>query len=149
MKVHYLDSSAWVKHHIEEPGSTWVARLMQGGAALACSSIGVVEVLAALSRRAGLSHAQLERSSIAVRREREGFQEIDVTSAVLGLAMDLPVLYRLRGADAIHLASAMVYRASLAEDAQMFFVSSDQELLDAAAHARFTTIDPAATRSSR
>lgn len=65
-----------------------------------------------------------------------GFDE-----AVFQTAIELPGRYGLRGADAVHLASAMAIREELSSDS-VSLVSSDGELLQAADLAGFDTIDP-------
>lgn len=116
---------------------------------MVCSSVGVVEVLAALARTPQISQLQLEKASTAVRQEFDAFEIVELTRPVLRRAMDLPMLYRLRGADAVHLASAMAYRDALGAQDELVFVSSDRELLSAASNARFTVVDPAEEQRKR
>jgi predicted nucleic acid-binding protein len=144
LRFHYLDSSAWVKHHVREPGSDWVQRFFSSGASIACSSVGVVEVLSAVSRRTSLGPALRRRIDLAVRNEFARMEEITLTRSVLDRAMDLALIYGLRGADAIHLASAVAYSTYMSEQDDLVFVSSDRDLLAAATQAGFPVVDPTA-----
>jgi len=48
---YYLDSSVWVKRHFEEAGSKWIRALFSRAPALGSSTLGIVEITAALSRK--------------------------------------------------------------------------------------------------
>jgi hypothetical protein len=51
VKVFYLDSSPWVKRYYQERGSDRVQELFAADDGLACSALGVVEVVATLARQ--------------------------------------------------------------------------------------------------
>jgi len=51
MILYYLDASAWIKRYCAEEGTTNVARLFDAGPAIACSALGLVEVLSTLARK--------------------------------------------------------------------------------------------------
>lgn len=144
--VKYLDASAWIARYVEEPGTGWVRRLFAGRSRLACSTLGLIEVLSTLARkqRAGeISPAQFDRLAEAVEEDFTGFVQIDFTPVVLEIARTLPALYALRGADAVHLASAIHLRAELVDDVERIeVVTSDVELAQAARMARFPTPNP-------
>ena len=51
MIFYYLDSSAWVKRYYQESGTTWVQDLFTHNRAMACASLGLIEVMATLARK--------------------------------------------------------------------------------------------------
>ena len=51
MIFYYLDASAWVKRYYQEIGTAWIQDLFSRNCALACASLGLVEVMATLSRK--------------------------------------------------------------------------------------------------
>lgn len=146
MRFHYIEPSAWVKRYIDEPGTQWIGQLFTTGVAAVCSSIGVVEVLSAVVRRVPARSSSRARLMRRIRDDAEAMEVVDFTQMVRDRSMDIPSVYRLRGADAIHLASAMVYRDALDDDDELIVVSADDELLVAANLAGLPTIDPRTAR---
>lgn len=146
MIVHYLDASVWVKQYADEPGSPWVRRLLAGGRTIATATLGFVEVLSAFARkqRAGdLSSAAFEIVRAELELDMNRFIQVALNDDVFEIARVLPATYALRGADTVHLASALALRrAFVGEDDEIVVVSSDRELGDAARLARFRVIDP-------
>lgn len=145
MNVHYVDPSAWVKLYSPEPGSERMTRLFEGDNALACSSLGLIETLSTLARgaRSGrITGRDFARVTRTVDQDFEDFSRIDLTSDVVEIARTLPSVYALRGADTVHLASAMWLRTLLANDDEVVFVTSDEGLATAARMARFRVVDP-------
>jgi predicted nucleic acid-binding protein len=71
------------------------------------------------------------------------FIQIQLTTETMDLAKDLAKNMALRGADAVHLASALVLqrRFAAAED-RLVFVASDRELKEAAQSSGLAVIDP-------
>ncbi len=51
MTFHYLDSSAWVKRYCLETGSVWIGDFFAQAPAVACSALGLIEVLSTLARK--------------------------------------------------------------------------------------------------
>lgn len=146
MKVYYLDASAWVKRYYQEPGTQKVQALFDGGAALACASLGLIEVLATLSRKykaRQISRAQLQRQQIEITADWEQFIQVKLSEEVLEEALRLTLELSLRGADAVHLASASVLKTNLAELDEFSFIASDNELLEAAQQIGMTVVNPA------
>jgi len=62
----------------------------------------------------------------------------------MGTAATLVWKHRLRGADAVHLATALAVREEMAEKTEFYFVSSDVALNRAAQAEGLVVIDPAA-----
>lgn len=146
MIFHYLDASAWVKRYAEEPGTRWVSRFFSRGPTVGTATLGLIELLAAFARkqRAGeMTPAAFSRVCDQVEADFEQFVQVDFGPDVLAVARGLPSRYALRGADAVHLATAMHVRDSLAADEdEVVMVTCDVELGAAARLARFPVIDP-------
>lgn len=110
MALVYFDSSALVKLVVEEPGTELVAQLWDGCDAALSSRLAYPEVRAALAaarRNRDLDqdgHVQAERAWeefwVAIR-------PVELTANVERRAGDLARQRALRGADAVHLASAL------------------------------------------
>jgi len=147
MTAYYLDASAWVKRYCIEAGSSWVRQLFNSGALMCCATLGVVEVAATLARktRAGEIDRTLgETMARRLRRDWSGFYQIEMTSGVLEAALEAAGREALKGADAVHLASALIVADHLRRHAtELVFVASDRELEQAAARAGLPTTDPA------
>lgn len=71
------------------------------------------------------------------------FSAKDVTPSVVLRALDAAGAYGLRGADSLHLASALVLKEQLEPDSREFaLVTSDRELEAAALKAGLVVVDP-------
>jgi hypothetical protein len=106
----YFDASALVQLLVEEPGSERVAALWDGAGARLTSRLGHVEVCAALAAagRAGRLDGSDARTAL---QAWQGFWRamvvVELTQQVADHAAELAAEHALRGADAIHLASAL------------------------------------------
>ena len=78
MILYYLDASAWVKRYYAEAGTPSVEHLFSGEHLLGCSSLGVVEVIAALSRK----HKELIAVGISVTIDCESCMQWHIEKAV-------------------------------------------------------------------
>lgn len=110
MALVYFDSSALVKLVVEEAGSDLVAKLWDGCDAALSSRLAYPEVRAALAV-AGRNH-DLETGDLElVERTWEDIwaatRPVELTHAVERSAGALASRHGLRGADAVHLASAL------------------------------------------
>ena len=106
-----LDTSAAVKLLLPEIGATVVSDLWDGSARVVASTLIRPEIASALSRRrrqGDISAAQHRSLSDAweVIRSEIGF--VQSNGDVVDLAVDLTHRHPLSGADAVHLASALV-----------------------------------------
>lgn len=110
MALVYFDSSAFVKLLVEEAGSGLAAALWDGCDAAAASRLAYPEVRAALAA-AGRNRDLDEDALAEVELSLEGFWEairpVELTAAVERRAGQLARPHALRGADAVHLASAL------------------------------------------
>jgi predicted nucleic acid-binding protein len=142
--IHYLDASAWVKRYAREAGSEWLANLFEGWVTFTCASLGFIEVLAALHRRrkgGDLQEPDFDAALRAFQEDRRRFIEVQLTSEVMEVADEVVRRFGLRGADTVHLASALVVRRRF-EGETVTVVTSDCELNAAAQAAGFIVLDP-------
>jgi predicted nucleic acid-binding protein len=106
----YFDSSAMVKLVVEEPGSDEMAQLWDACDAAAASRLAYPEVRAALAM-AGRNRDLDPTDQAAAERAWEEFwsatRPVELTRNVEQHAGHLAARHALRGADAIHLASAL------------------------------------------
>lgn len=146
MTLYYLDASAWVKRYQQEQGTEWVEQLLRSNAYIACSVLGVVEVCAALGRRVrgGLMERSVLESLITiVQTDWQRFLQIEIQSPIIDQSFAIVENYYLRGADAVHLASALSLVHYCSPSDAIIVVASDGELLRAASEAGLTVINPA------
>ena len=110
MALVYFDSSALVKLVVEEPGSSLVAQLWDGCDAALASRLAYPEVraaLAAAARSHDLGHDDLRDAEQAWQEFWAATRPVELTPAVERHAGELAREHALRGADAVHLASAL------------------------------------------
>lgn len=140
MNSYYLDTSALVKHYVDEIGSDWIHSLIKATPRplLIVSHIVSVEVFSALTRRlreGSLTIADYERTKIAFRRDYlSRYQIVIATVSVVDTACDLLERHALRAYDATHLAVALAANRSLVArgHAALKFLSADDRLNQAA-----------------
>ena len=152
MILYYLDTSGWVKRYYHEAGTTWVTDLFAQAVDRASSTLGLVELTASLARKvkAGeLDPSALQSALDQAERDWADFFRMHLLPEVVGRATRVARDRAVRGADAVHLASAIVLRQKLvAGEDVMFFVTSDRELKAAAEREGFETIDPEAEEAA-
>jgi uncharacterized protein len=106
----YFDASAFVKLLAEEPGSDLAAELWDGCDAAVSSRLAYPEVRAALAA-AAQNHDLATEDLDAAEQAWSGYwaatRPVELTAAVEQRAGRLADLHSLRGADAVHLASAL------------------------------------------
>ncbi len=153
----YLDSSALIKHYQNEPGTEALnARLRKeakGLRSVFTSVLTYAEVHATFARRIREKLLSPEEAA-AVKDEFDAdwvlsISPIELGTGVLALVRDLVTGFPLRGADAIHLASALWVRdmARLGVKVDQYagplvFVSSDKQLAKAAANSHLEVFNP-------
>jgi hypothetical protein len=149
MSIHYVDASAWVKKYLREEGSDWILAFALHRPLVACAELGLVEVLATIVRRhaaTGVSEAKTSVVFESARNDFKHFSQVPWTPEVLALTGPLLLKHHLRGADCIHLASAIWLRTAIQSTTvvagPVTFIASDTELLRAAAAEGFTCLDP-------
>ncbi len=151
MTLFYLDSSAWLKRYFLEPGSDWMTRLFQCGDPLASSVLGYIEVASALARQQvprKLDEEKLARLQQQVDEDWGDLAGLPLTDEVVGRALRLARGYKLRGADAVHLATALGVNDALAGTGNsLVLIASDEDLLAVAQQTGLAVHNPAIAAS--
>ena len=140
----YFDSSALVKLVVEEAGSDLAAAMWDGCDAALSSRLAYPEVCAALAA-AGRNH-DLDQAALATAEQAweeywSSARPVELTMLVERHAGQLARLHALRGADAVHLASALAIG-----DPELIFAVWD-ERLHAGARAADLRVAPAELKS--
>ena len=138
-----LDTSALVKIYISEPGSERTREAVARDEPKAASVLAFAEMHATFARRRReelLLPAELEQIRGSFGDDWEKLTQIPVGEAVLRLVPGLCERHPLRGADAVHLASALLLQQ---EGLEVIFACSDRNLLGAAAAEGLAIFDPA------
>jgi predicted nucleic acid-binding protein len=110
MALIYFDSSALVKLLVQEEGSDLAAELWDGCDAALASRLAYPEVCAALAaacRNHDLGQDDLDAAEHAWEQYWASVRPVELTAAVERHAGQLARTHALRGADAVHLASAL------------------------------------------
>lgn len=127
----YFDTSVLVKCYIAERGSTAALAALERFAVV-CSSVAPVEFAGALRRyRETAEPGAADTVEAHVRRERDEWRLIAVTDQVLDRAETVTSSQPVRALDALHLASALVFRQQWPRDVP--FVTADDRQRRAAA----------------
>jgi uncharacterized protein len=106
----YFDSSAFVKLLVEEGGTELAVQLWDGCDAAVASRLAYPEVraaLAAAARNHDLADGDLGAAERAWDQYWAAVRPVELTAAVEQHAGQLATEHALRGADAVHLASAL------------------------------------------
>ncbi len=141
----FLDTSALVKLYIAEPGSERMRSVVALGEPMAASVLAFAEIHATLARRrreALLRPPELAQLQQAFALDWEELTQVSASLAVLQLVPGLCARHPLRGADAVHLASALLLHQ---EGLRVTFACSDRDLVGAAAAEGLLTFDPVAS----
>lgn len=114
MAIAYFDSSAFVKLVVEEEGSDLAAMLWDGCDTVVSSRLAYPEVRAALAA-AGRAHRLAATGQHQAETAWEAYwaavRPVQLTETITSHAGRLTGLHALRGADAVHLASALAIGA--------------------------------------
>jgi predicted nucleic acid-binding protein len=114
----YVDSSVLLRKILGQAGSLREWADITTGVASALVETECLRTLDRLRVRAGLSDAELARRRHAVFRLVESLEVVEVTAAVLARAAQ-PLPTELGTLDAIHLATALLWREHGADDLVM------------------------------
>lgn len=143
-KTYYLDSSALVKRYFQESGSPTVDQLFSADSLFMTASLTYAELYATVHRlyREGfLSIKNREGLLQSFEKDWKKFGIIDFSPEVRRWIPHLSKKFPLRGADAVHLASAVTL---LERGVHLQFLASDKKLLHAAEDYGFQILDPTA-----
>lgn len=129
----YLDASALVKRYVAEPGTTAVAEVIAQADVVGTSLISRAETSAALAKsvRVGvLSHDAAASALQVFRAEWPTLVRVQATELLLARADMLAWELNLRGYDAVHLASALLWQEGMHETVTL--ATFDRQLWEAA-----------------
>lgn len=132
----FFDTSALVKLLLNEADGAVADRLWATADTVTVSRLAQVEVHAALAaaRRAGrIDEPQRQRAAALFDGDLAQLRIVELTVAVAAAAAELSARYALSGADAVHLASALVFGAG----PSIVFATWDRRLHDAASRCGF------------
>ena len=114
----YLDASALVKRYVAESGSTAVEALIGAARATGTGVVSRAEVAAALAKAARVRLITREAAAKALEAfnaEWEHLVRLQLSESLAARAAALAWEHGLRGYDAVHLATALVWRETLGE----------------------------------
>jgi predicted nucleic acid-binding protein len=134
----YLDTSSLVKLYVEEPGSAEVHQLVEQAELVTTSVVAYAETRAALARRRrerSLTVAGHRRAKAALDADWPHLLTLGVGASISQSAGDLAEKQRLRGFDALHLASCLLVDREFPGE-EVRFSSADRALAAAARRAR-------------
>lgn len=138
------DTSALVKLYIEEAGSAEMAEQARASR-LAASVLAYAEIYSTFARRKREGLLTADEHDELVQRFETDWQTVIVMALRPALAARIPRLvsdHPLRGADAVHLASALALQDA---GLKTTFAASDTRLVEAAAEEGLEVIGPEAT----
>ncbi|MBI1865135.1 MAG: type II toxin-antitoxin system VapC family toxin [Nitrospirae bacterium] len=139
----YFDTSALVKRYVKEKGSIRVDSLLADADSAATSRLTYPEMLSAFHRRwreGAYSEDWLNRIVANFETEWDNFIVIDFQEAFYRSTKDLIRKYSLKGADSVHLSSALWLKRATGEN--LTFAACDKALLDAARTERLEAENP-------
>lgn len=146
MSCYFLESTAFAKLFVQEPGTDALIKLMEAvedNRKLIAAS-APLEVYSAIRRRAragGLSPEDANAALEILRIEAARIVQEPLNPAVLEAARQLLDRTELRWPDALQLGAAVVAR-EMFQGTEIVFVSASQHLLDAARAEGFNVLDP-------
>ncbi len=141
----YLDSSALVKRYIREDGTERMNSLITGAKMLVTSKLTYAETLSAFfkkHRAKELSEKHLNAVLTTFENDWAYFLVVEFGDEMLPLIKKLVGKHYLKGADSIHLSSALWLKTAMKQD--ITFVASDSTLLAAAQAETLQVVNPAA-----
>ena len=146
MSCYFLESTAFAKLFVQEPGTEGLIKLMEAvedNRKLIAAS-APLEVYSAIRRRAragALSPDDANAALEILRIEAARMVQEPLNPAVLEAARQLLDRTELRWPDALQLAAAIVAR-EMFQGTEIIFVSASQRMLEAARAEGFNVLDP-------
>ncbi|MBI4201991.1 MAG: type II toxin-antitoxin system VapC family toxin [Chloroflexi bacterium] len=148
MPAFYLDTSALVKRYLTEQGSEVVDSLFQPESQsdlLTTFYLTILEIHSAITRLAKGGQLRQRMADRILSKFRQDVDDrilvLPINNQIGRLALLVVRDYKLRAADALHLATTLNYRSYYSEVTNVF-VASDGELLEAAKLANLAILDP-------
>jgi predicted nucleic acid-binding protein len=145
VKCYFLDSTAFVKLFVQEPGTDAVIRLMEAtdDNRKLISAGTPLEVYAALKRRerdGDIAPADSEAARNILRLEAARMVQQPLNPAVLEAARQMLDQHELRSAEALQLGAAIVAR-EMFQGMEIVFLSAEPRLLEAAGAEHFEILN--------
>ncbi len=148
--IAYLDASALVKRYVVEAGSSWVATLCDPSAANTIATARITKVEAAAAFASKRRSGDLPKASyLKVLQDlaydfMHQYLLVEVDTALVDLAVELTKRHKLRGYDAVQLASALTLDRLLSQARadRVVFIAADKALLEAAQEEGMNTDNP-------
>ena len=154
MAIYYFDASAVVKYFHREPGTAWVRRIVdlsvgdtERANLVYLANTSRVEVPAAFAILARTQRISLRmRDSLYdwfLQKAESEFESLPLTPTIIRRAGELTPKHPLKAYDAVQLAVALDFNATLKQqDLSLIFVSCDEQLLQAAQAEGLETDNP-------
>lgn len=136
----YLDASALVKRYIQEQGTPEIIQVFIQAEAVGTSILSRAETAAALAKANRLNVLAKDDADRAISRFRGEWLDlirIQATESVVARADQVAWGYGLRGYDAVHLASALLWHEQLNQE--VAFATFDRQLWFAAGSSGLST----------
>lgn len=137
----YCDTSALIKRYVEEEGTELVDALWEKSKGIATSTVAFAEALAAFSRRHREGLLSVKEYKAAVEKFKGDYASLILVPIDTALNHAIETIikkYPLRGFDAIHLASALVF--GKLKDSGLQFACFDRNLNEAAKKEGLTAV---------
>lgn len=151
MTLYYVDSSALVKRYLREIGTDWIMTLAApaAGHTIFVAELTRVEAAAAIAARHrapdGITISERDNAvNLLLQHCDSEYRIISLTSSIVSRAVTLTQNYRLRGYDAVQLASALAAAAQMVAVGlnAPSFIAADRDLRAAAQAEGLATDDP-------
>ena len=146
MSCYFLESTAFAKLFVQEPGTDAMIRLMEAvednrKLIAACAPLEVYAAIRKRERAGDISSADAAAAIEILRIEAARMVQEPLNPAVLEAARQLLDRTRLRWTDALQLGAALVAR-EMFRGTEIIFVSASPQLLEAAKAEGFQALDP-------
>lgn len=146
MSCYFLESTAFAKLFVQEPGTDALIRLMEAvednrKLIAACTPLEVYAAIRKRERAGDISSADAAAAFDILRIEAARMVQEPMNPAVLEAARQLLDRTRLRWSDALQLGAALVAR-EMFRGTEIIFVSASQQLLESARTEGFQALDP-------
>lgn len=149
MPAYYFDSSGIAKRYATETGSGWVRSIVaENENTIIIAEIGTVEVAAAFAKMQRKGRIAIEERDkylrLFLRDADKQYEVIPLNSKIIRAAINLTQEHKLRGYDAVHLATTLAVNAELLRKQlpPLTFVAADEDLLKAAEAEGLPTENP-------
>ncbi|MCL4832926.1 MAG: type II toxin-antitoxin system VapC family toxin [Caldilineaceae bacterium] len=135
MSHYYIDTSALLKRYLVETGSSWVRSITdaESSHAILISELTLAEAAAGIAARSrmpgGISNNRRIRILGQFLREcDERYDLLATNRIIIDRAVDLTQKFRLRGYDAVQLATALIAQSAIPSTIELRFVTNDRDL---------------------